>query len=136
MRKHEPLKGRIFYDNWYTAQLARPNLNNILQGVYRRAKLVVVFLSPAYYSRYWCRIEWRVIQQRLYASNTNDQKQLMLVKLGSFNKKKLGIEKSDGYLDAENMKDKAVAQQIFQKWQYMNEKPKTSPKNTSQHLQI
>jgi hypothetical protein len=40
----------------------------------------------------------------------------MLVKLGPFKKKKLGIEKSDSFLDAVNMKDEAVAQEIFQKW--------------------
>lgn len=39
----------VFYDNNYTAQLARPSLDLLLQDIYgRRAKLVVVFIGANY----------------------------------------------------------------------------------------
>lgn len=39
----------VFYDHDFTAQLARPNLDTLLQGIYgQNSDLVVVFLSEDY----------------------------------------------------------------------------------------
>ena len=57
-------EGSVFYDRDFTAQLARPNLDTLLQGVYgKRADLVVVFLSADYDKKEWCGLEWRAIRE-------------------------------------------------------------------------
>lgn len=43
-----------FYDNNYVSQLAQPSLDTLLQGLYSRAKLDVVFLSADYQKKDWC----------------------------------------------------------------------------------
>jgi hypothetical protein len=45
---------RIFYDEWYEAKLARPNLDVYLQSIYRnQAELIVVFLCAEYEKKEW-----------------------------------------------------------------------------------
>jgi hypothetical protein len=57
-------KGSVFYDRDFTAQLARPNLDTLLQHVYRNnSDLVVVFLSSEYEKKEWCGLEWRAIRE-------------------------------------------------------------------------
>ena len=55
--------GTVFYDKDFTAQLARPNLDTLLQKIYlSNSDLVVVFLSADYERKQWCGIEWRAIR--------------------------------------------------------------------------
>jgi hypothetical protein len=55
--------GTVFYDKDFTAQLARPNLDTLLQKIYlSNSDLVVVFLSSDYERKQWCGIEWRAIR--------------------------------------------------------------------------
>ncbi|MGF6975536.1 hypothetical protein QFZ94_003986 [Paraburkholderia sp. JPY465] len=50
----------IFYDKDFTAQLARPNLDTLLQRIYlSNSDLVVVFLCAEYERKEWCGLEWR-----------------------------------------------------------------------------
>ena len=121
LQKYITLKNKIVDGNCHKHQLARPDAEKILQGAYRKAKLIVVFFSSTYHSDYRSRMEWKVIKQKLYAGNINNQANLMLIKLEAFNRKKLGIEKSDGYIDAEHMKNKKVVQQIFRRWKCMKQ---------------
>ena len=52
-----------FYDRDFTAQLARPNLDTLLQHIYAdNSDLVVVFLSENYEKKEWCGLEWRAIR--------------------------------------------------------------------------
>lgn len=53
----------VFYDNDYMAQLARPNLDLLLQNIYLQAELVVVFLCDRYAEKDWCGIEWRAVRE-------------------------------------------------------------------------
>ena len=63
LKKHLP-KGSVFYDRDFTAQLARPNLDTLLQSVYgKQSDLVVVFLSEHYNKKDWCGLEWRAIRE-------------------------------------------------------------------------
>ena len=56
-----------FYDKWYEGQLARPNLDELLEEVYReRSNLVVAFVCEAYDKKLWCGIEWRQIKERAH----------------------------------------------------------------------
>ena len=53
----------VFYDRDFTAQLARPNLDTLLQPIYaENSDLVVVFLSENYEKKEWCGLEWRAIR--------------------------------------------------------------------------
>ena len=53
----------VFYDRDFTAQLARPNLDTLLQHIYAdNSDLVVVFLSENYEKKEWCGLEWRAIR--------------------------------------------------------------------------
>jgi hypothetical protein len=58
--------GDVFYDLWFQAHLARPNLDLVLQDLYlNRSELVVVFLCRAYEQKDWPWIEWKAIRQLL-----------------------------------------------------------------------
>jgi hypothetical protein len=55
--------GSVFYDKDFTAQLARPNLDTLLQKIYlNNSDLVVIFVSEEYERKQWCGIEWRAIR--------------------------------------------------------------------------
>jgi hypothetical protein len=61
----------VFYDKDFTAQLARPNLDMLLQRIYlNNSDLVVVFLCAEYERKEWCGLEWRSI--RTIIKNKND----------------------------------------------------------------
>lgn len=94
LKKRLP-KGAVFYDRDFTAQLARPNLDTLLQRVYlNNSDLVVVFLSSEYETKEWCGLEWRAIREII--KNKSDHS-LMLMRFddasipGSFS--------LDGYID-------------------------------------
>ena len=56
-------KDRVFYDKYYEAELARPDLDTYLQAIYHdQCNLVVIFICEDYESKDWCRLEWRAIR--------------------------------------------------------------------------
>ena len=64
--------GSVFYDKDFTAQLARPNLDILLQKIYlNNSDLVVIFVSEDYERKQWCGIEWRAIRNIIM--NKSDQ---------------------------------------------------------------
>lgn len=86
----------VFYDLDYQAQLARPNLDVLLQEIYRhRSLLVVVFLCEKYAEKQWCGLEWRAIRDMIKSRQDN---RIMFVRFddavvdGAFS--------IDGYIDA------------------------------------
>jgi hypothetical protein len=88
--------GALFYDNDFQAQLAKPNLDTLLQRVYREnSDLVVVFLCSHYEQKPWCGIEWRAIREIIMDKEDNA---VMFVR--SDNAKIPGIFSQDGYIDA------------------------------------
>jgi TIR domain len=62
LRKHLGVNS-VFYDQWYEALLARPNLDLVLQDIYRNSELVVVFCCEEYATKEWCGLEWRAIRE-------------------------------------------------------------------------
>jgi hypothetical protein len=53
----------VFYDNYYQPELARPNLDILLQRIYHdNSDLIVVFLCEDYAQKEWCGLEWRAIR--------------------------------------------------------------------------
>ena len=72
--------GTVFYDHDFTAQLARPNLDSLLQTVYlNNSDLVVVFLSGDYERKMWCGIEWRAVRGII---NNKSDNTVMFIRIG------------------------------------------------------
>lgn len=86
----------IFYDHDYQAQLSQPNVDVLLQKIYRdQSALVVVFLCKQYVEKQWCGLEWRAIRDIIKAKKDD---QIMFVR---FDDEQVdGVFSIDGYIDA------------------------------------
>lgn len=99
----------VFYDFDYQAQLARPNLDTFLQGVYRtQADLIVVFLAEAYAEKEWCGLEWRAIRDII---KSKEDERVMFVRM---DEGEVGGHFSiDGYIDGRSNDPDTVAEHIL-----------------------
>ena len=105
-----------FYDKSYRAQLAVPNVDVLLQEIYReRSDLVVAFVCREYDEKKWCGIEWRKIRERLSDGGAGE---IMYVRLGLGDV--AGMTTLDGYVDAREETPEAVASLIVEKLQVVN----------------
>ena len=101
----------VFYDDDFVAQLARPNLDNLLQAVYlNNSDLLVVFLSADYERKMWCGVEWRAI--RAVINNKADDS-VMLVRADDAAIP--GIFPQDGYIDMSRFTPEQVAGFVLQR---------------------
>lgn len=109
--KDELPSGAVFYDDDFTAQLARPNLDNLLQTVYlNNSDLVVVFLSKDYEKKMWCGIEWRAVREII---NNKSDHSLMFVR--SDDSDIPGVFAHDGYIDVNRFNDKQIADFVVER---------------------
>lgn len=93
--KLELQSGSVFYDNDFVAQLARPNLDTLLQTVYlKNSDLIVVFLSKDYEKKMWCGIEWRAVRSFI---NSRSDETVMFFRAD--NASIPGVFAHDGYID-------------------------------------
>lgn len=105
-----------FYDKNYRAQLAVPNLDVLLQEIYReRSDLVVAFVCREYDEKKWCGIEWRKIRERVSDGGAGE---IMYVRLGLGDV--VGMTTLDGYVDACEETPEAVASLILEKLQVVH----------------
>lgn len=101
----------VFYDKDFTAQLARPNLDTLLQRIYlNNSDLVVVFLCADYERKQWCGLEWRAI--RTIIKNKNDHA-IMFMRFDGANV--AGSLSIDGYVDIEEYSPVQVARMIVER---------------------
>ncbi len=108
--------GRVFYDNFFKSQLARPNLDTLLQNIYRkRSKLIVAFLCQSYSEREWCGIELRAIRDLIKAKKDT---MVMYVRMDSGEVP--GVFSTDGFLDANHHTPAEVANLIAERLQILN----------------
>jgi hypothetical protein len=108
--------GRVFYDNYFKAQLARPNLDTLLQDIYRkRSKLIVAFLCNAYSEKEWCGIELRAIRDLIKA-----KKDTMVMYVRTDGGEVPGVFSTDGFLDANHHTPAEVANFISERLQVMS----------------
>ena len=111
-------RGTIFYDKDFTAQLARPNLDILLQRIYlSNSDLVVVFLCQDYELKQWCGLEWRAIRQII--KNKNDHA-IMFLRFDAADVS--GTLSIDGYVDLEEYSPIQVARMIVERVR-LNELP-------------
>ena len=88
-------KRSLFYDGDFAAQLARPNLDTLLQSVYgRQSDLVVVFLSEDYDRKDWCGLERRSIREIIKRRSDHT---VMLMRFDDATVP--GVMSLDGYID-------------------------------------
>lgn len=100
----------VFYDFDYQAQLARPNLDILLQGIYRdRSELVVVFLCEEYAQKEWCGLEWRAVRDIIKAK----EDKVMFIRFDDAQVD--GVFSIDGYIDARRFTENEVAAFIMQR---------------------
>jgi len=97
-------EGRVFYDEDYQAELARPNLDTFLQGIYLEAELVVVFLCEQYAKKEWCGLEWRAIREII--KHKHDEK-VMFMRFDDGDVP--GTFSIDGYVDLRTLTPTAAA---------------------------
>lgn len=108
----------VFYDKDFTAQLARPNLDTLLQRIYlNNSDLVVVFLCSDYERKEWCGLEWRAI--RTIIKNKNDHAIMFMRFDGADVSGSMSI---DGYVDLEEHTPVQAARMIVERAR-LNELP-------------
>jgi tetratricopeptide (TPR) repeat protein len=55
--------GKVFFDEWFEAELAGPDAQTVLQNIYRKAtRVVVACVCQRYNEKPWAQDEWRAIQ--------------------------------------------------------------------------
>jgi hypothetical protein len=85
----------VFYDNWYTHELARPNLDSYLQNIYHQdSDLIVPFICADYERKDWCGLEWRAIRDLIKQRKDED-----IMPMRFDNTHIAGLFGIDGYLD-------------------------------------
>lgn len=110
LRPHLP-PDSIFYDYDYQAQLAKPNLDILLQNVYRnKSDLIVIFLSEEYAKKQWCGLEWRAIRDLIKHKNDD---QIMFVRFDDAPVE--GTLSIDGYIDARANPPEKLAEFILER---------------------
>jgi hypothetical protein len=98
----------VFYDHDYSAELARPNLDLLLQRIYHdNSDLTVVFLCADYTQKEWCGLEWRAIRDII--KQRADAK-IMLLRLDAGPVP--GVFSIDGYVDVSNLPPDETAKAI------------------------
>jgi hypothetical protein len=111
-------KGAVFYDKDFTAQLARPNLDTLLQRIYlSNSDLVVVFLCKDYERKEWCGLEWRAIRQII--KNKNDHA-IMFMRFDAADVS--GSMSIDGYVDLKEHSPLQAARMVVERVR-LNELP-------------
>jgi len=101
-------KDRIFYDKFYEAKLARPNLDVYLQSIYHeKSKLVVLFLCEDYEKKEWCGLEWRAIRDLI---KKRKDESIMPLRLDDADVS--GLFSIDGYIDIRDRSTKEIVDLI------------------------
>ncbi|WP_404425761.1 TIR domain-containing protein [Thalassospira australica] len=104
-----------FYDNNYVSQLAQPSLDILLQDIYKRAKLVVVFIGADYQKKNWCGVEFRAIRAAIFEREHN---KVMYVRIDDGAVE--GVLSTDGYIDANKFTPNEIAGYIEERLNLLN----------------
>lgn len=111
--KNELGEHSVFYDIDYQSQLARPNLDVLLQTIYRdNSDLIVVFLCEEYDEKEWCGIEWRAIRDLI--KSRGDEK-IMFLRFDDADIK--GLFSIDGYVNLDGSSPEVAGKYILERIQ-------------------
>jgi GTPase SAR1 family protein len=102
----------VFYDEHFEAELARPDLDTHLQGIYHDdSELIVVFLCAEYEEKEWCGLEWRAIRDLIKKKKAWE---IMFVRFDDT--EIAGTYSIDGYVSAEGREPEEVAERIIERY--------------------
>jgi len=105
----------IFYDKWYNAQLAGPDLDLKLQDIYKdKSDLVLLFFSKEYDSKTWCGIEWRAIRTII-----NQKQDKVMFLTFDFNEVSGTFNAVDGFINLEDHNPFELAKLVEEKLFFM-----------------
>ncbi len=99
----------VFYDKFFTAELARTNLDTYLQNIYHKdSELIVVFLCADYARKEWCGLEGRALRDLI------KQKEDSLIMPFRFDDTEIaGFFSTDGYVSVRTMPPEEAARLIL-----------------------
>lgn len=102
---------QVFYDRFYEAELARPDLDVYLQGIYsKQARLIAVFICAEYERKKFCRLEWRSIRTVIAGRDSSE------VMPFRFDDTEIpGLLSIDGYVHARGRSGEDLAHLILQR---------------------
>ena|GEM_PF-853732 len=116
-------RDKIFYDKYYEAELARPDVDLYLQKIYHdRSRLVVVFLGTDYERKEWCGLEWRSVRDLIKQKSSE---QIMLVRVDEGEVP--GVLGIDGYFDARGRSPAEIAEGILTRVRQLGRSPQRAP---------
>jgi WD40 repeat protein len=122
-------RDQVFYDKYYEAELARPNLDLYLLELYRdRSRLIVVFLGADYERKEWPGLEWRVVRD-LIKRKSSERIMLVQVDDGAV----LGTLSIDGYLDARGRSAGQIADLILERLRLIGGSPLSRSRPPAQY---
>lgn len=102
-----------FFAPEHQGSLARPNMDDVLQCVYEKSRLIVVFMGAAYEESKWCSsVEWRVIKEIL--NQKEEHERIMYIKVEEGGPKNFR-EKLDGFIDLKENSPEKTANYILER---------------------
>lgn len=108
---------RVFYDKYFEAELARPDLDIYLQKIYHaKSELVVVFLCAEYEKKEWCGLEWRAVRDLIKNRRTSD---IMPIRFDDTHIR--GLFSIDDYINAKDHTPEQIAEYIIERYQINQE---------------
>ncbi len=120
-------RDRVLYDDFYTAEFARPDLDTYLQRLYHdESELIVVFVSEDYERKEWCGLEWRAIRDLI------KKRQVESVMPCRFDMTEIpGLFSTDGYVWIGERSPREVADLILQRLEADNSVAPSPPQSSS-----
>jgi hypothetical protein len=104
--------GKVFYDKYFEAELARLDLDTYLQEIYHdHSELIAVFLCAEYEKKEWCGLEWRAIRDLIKKRKSSD---IMPMRFDSTEIP--GLFSIDGYCDISAKTSQEAADLIIQRY--------------------
>jgi len=101
----------VFYDKFYEAHLAKPNLDVTLQRIYHdQTDLNVVFVCKEYDEKEWCGLEWRAIRDLI--KKGKDSK-IMFFRFDDVDLP--GLLSIDGYINLRDRSTEEIVQLICER---------------------
>jgi hypothetical protein len=101
----------VFYDKFYEADLARPQMDEYLRKIYgSQAELVAPFFCSEYSRKEWCQLEWDAIRKALYAVAPE-----RIMPFRFDNTEIIGFHRWDGYVPVGERSPAQMAQLILER---------------------
>lgn len=107
---------RYFYDNHEKIELWGKNLLKYLDAIYfKKSRYCIMFISKEYKDKCWTKYESESIEERIFYENNEEDFQQYILPVRFDNTKIPGIRDSWGFISAQEILPKELAEMIFAK---------------------